>query len=425
MNKLLTITMALAIIGLAAPAMGQWVSQPADPGLWPYADGPLVENVALKDCFYRMAGIVAEIDGEEVLAAVGGRTITTYSKYLPGSDPKYWDNRQSHFSIFTPTSFDSGGTTYLGGTWDSAFGGDDILTSDPDGVPNSGDEVWTSTGLTGYNNGNGTNSPTVGQGTGYTSDQGFYYDGGIYVFGGYPQWGGNMAKYTIATNSWSAVPLGDNDGLYMDGGGLIGSHWYKVHKAGFLCDYDASTDTWGADIAVSDAGTGLIPLPDPAFGAASGVIGNKLYIADTYDAAGALYEIDPVAGTFVQLASANTPVGQAGSVVYNGRLFLLGGRTEGAGASNIDKIQYFQVNTGTWHTSTTVLPSARSGHLAEIVNGNLYVGNGYTDDGVNPAFLPDDLWVMDMDDVAVPEPSTMLLLGSGLLGLLAILRRKK
>jgi hypothetical protein len=364
-----------------------------------------------------MAGVVAEIDGQEVLAAVGGRTLTTYSKYLPGSDPKYWDNRQSHFSIFTPTTFDDGGTTYLGGTWDSAFGGDDI---------DNGDGTYTSVGLTGYNNGNGTNSPICGQGTGYTSGQGFYYDGGIYVFGGYPQSGGNMAKYTIATNSWSAVPLGDNDGLYMDGGGLIGSHWYKIHKAGFLCDYDASTDTWGADIAVSDAGTGLIPLPDPAFGAVSGVIGNKLYVADTHAAAtpGALYEIDPGTGTFVQLAAMNTPVGEAGSVVYNGRLFILGGRTDATGASNIDKIQYYQPNTGTWHTSTTVLPSVRSGFLCEIVNGNLYVGNGYQDTGDGGVLL-DDLWVMDMDDVAVPEPSTMLLLGSGLLGLLAILRRKK
>lgn len=403
--------MTLAIIGLAAPAMGQWISQPGDPSLWAYADGPLVDNVALKNITYRMAGVVAEIDGEEALFSVGGVSLSTYSKFLPGTDPKYWGNRQSHLSIFTPVEFDGN----LGGMWNSAFGGDDI---------DNGDGTYTSLGLTGYNNANGTDSPLVGQGTGYVADQGFYYDGAVYVFGGYPQWGGNMARYDIVGNSWSQATLGDNDGLYMSGGGLIGSNWYKVHKAGYLMDYDAFMDAWNPDITVTDAATGLIPLPNPGFGASSGVIGNKLYVADTYDAAGALYEIDPGAGTFVQLAAPSTPVGQAGSVVYNGRLFLLGGRTEGAGSSNIDKIQYYQVATGTWHTSSTTIPTARSGFLAEIVNGNLYVGNGYADDGVT-ADTVDDLWVMDMDDIAVPEPSTMLLLGSGLLGLLAILRRKK
>ncbi len=191
-----------------------WTAQPADPAHWPYADGPLIETAPARNSGYRGAGIVA--NGQ--INWVGYITITTLSQLEPGVGANYPGNRQGGFSIFTPTADPVYGTTY-GGMWNSAFGGDDI---------DNGDGTWTSVGLTGYNNGNGTDSPLVGQGTGYTMDQGFAYEGNIYVFGGYPTWEGGMAKYDTGANSWAIVDqVGDNDGLYMDGGGPAGVWWFR------------------------------------------------------------------------------------------------------------------------------------------------------------------------------------------------------
>jgi len=92
----------------------------------------------------------------------------------------------------------------------------------------------------------------VSRGAGYVADQGFNYDNAVYVYGGYPQWGGQMARYDIPSNSWSHVALGDDDGLYTNGGGgLIGNQWYKVHREGFLMHYNAATDTFEADISIT------------------------------------------------------------------------------------------------------------------------------------------------------------------------------
>ncbi len=395
MRKVILMTALFAFVISVSAYAAVWTPKAPDPNLWPYADGPAGETVILPHTQFRMGGAVGTYEGDVAIYSIGGRSGPAYTGYP--------NNRQSHFSIYFPAT----------DTWISADGTDDT---------DNGDGTWTSVGLTGYNNANGTNSPLAGQGTGYVCDQAFFYGGNAYVFGGYPQWGGNMAKYTVATNSWSQVALGDNDGLYLDGGGLIGSHWYKVHRADALMDYDASTDTFGPDIAIA----GLL---DPKSGASSGVIGSKLYIVDTWEAdtPGVVYEIDPIAGTVVEKAAAPIPVKEAGTVVFNGRLYLLGGNKTSDYNKGIVAIQIFDPALNTWFLSPDTLPSPRWGMLAEIAAASdplLYVGNGHQ---LEPSGTEayDDLWSTPIAGIAIPEPGTMMMLGSGLLGLLAFLKRKK
>jgi hypothetical protein len=399
MKRIFPVLVVFATVAISATVLAQWFPLAPDPALWPYADGPTQEVVALPHMTYRLGGAVGIFDGMPAIFSGGGVSLFTYSRDLPGTDPKYWGNRQSHFSIYTP-----------GFGWTSANGTDDT---------NNGDGTWTSVGLTGYNNGKGTNSPLVGEGTGYVMDQAFYFNNAFYIFGGYPQWGSNMAKYNTLTNSWSQVAYGNDDTLYMNGGTLIGSHYYKVRNAGNLMDYDAGTDTFGPDIAIA----GLIK---PQFGSASGTIGSTFYVVDADNAAtpGAVYAIDPVAASFATGASTPTPVREAGSVVWNGKFFLLGGRAGAANTAATDKIQVYDPLTDSWYLSVVKLPSARSGFLAEVIGNTLYVGNGLNNVASPGTAAINDFWMVDMNQVAIPEPGTILLVGSGLLGLLFLKRKK-
>lgn len=395
MKRIFPILITIAIVAISATVLGVWTPLAPNPSLWPYADGPTVEVVALPHINYRSAGAVGWYEGSPAIFVGGGVNLLTYSRDLPGTDPKYWGNRQSSFSIYTP-----------GFGWVSADGTDDI---------NNGDGTWTSVGLTGYNNGKGTNSPLVGEGTGYVADQGFFFGTSFYIFGGYPQWGGNMAKYNTLTNAWSQVALGDNDGLYTTGGGgLIGSTWYKVHKAGFLMAYDALNDAWLPDVAVPG-------MPAPATFAASGVIGSKLLIVNTDAVGSPVYIIDPATGTFTTGASAPTPVREAGSVVYGGKFFLLGGRAGSTPDLATDLIQVYDPVSDSWWVSPVKLPSARSGFVAEVIGDMLYIGNGLS----TATTAIDDFWTINMAQVMIPEPGTIMLIGSGLIGILFLRRKKK
>ncbi len=380
------------LVSLAA-ADAFWTPLEADPALWPYADGPTVQTVALPNSVYRMVGVVGTYEGHPTIFSAGGRTLTTYYLADPGISEPYPDNRQSHFSIYR-----------AGLGWVSADGSDDL---------DNGDGTWTSVGLTGYNNGNGTLSPVATQGTGYVADQGFFYGGAIYVFGGYPQWGGQMARYDIAANSWSQVALGDDDGLYLGGGGLIGDRWYKVHRAGALMCYNPVSDTFEADVTVP----GLV---NPGLGASTAVLNDLLYVLDTD---GALYGVDPIGQSVTEKVPALLAVREAGTVVWGDKLFVLGGKTDSSNLTSVDSIQIYDPQTDSWSLSIVALPGSRSGMLAEVLGDTLYLGNGLNDlDGDQIAVL-DDFYSASMQDVStpIPEPAGLGLL---VLGGLAIFRKR-
>ena len=102
MKRLLTLTAVVAMVAIVGPALAQWIPVAPDPGLWPYADGPTQEVVTLPHNTYRLASCVGwnPIEMEEQIFSVGGVSLITYSRDAPGSDPKYWGNRQSRFGIY-------------------------------------------------------------------------------------------------------------------------------------------------------------------------------------------------------------------------------------------------------------------------------------------------------------------------------------
>jgi hypothetical protein len=360
-----------------------WIAKTGDSSFWPYADSSDVGKEPGPT--YRMTGAVYGTN----MYSIGGYSL------ISGSTANF-----SYYNTLTDS-------------WVSADGSDDT---------NNGNGTWTSVGLTGYNNGNGNLSPVAGNGVGNVIDRSFSFGDGIYVYGG--TMGGVMARYDVPSDSWSVLNSGGAAGR--SGGALIGSHYYQVRSAGLLLDYDAGTGTFGADISIPG-------LPEPFVYAPSGAIGGKLYVVDTYDAPvgsqGITYEIDPVTGTYVAKAAIPTPVGQCGSVVYNGMLIIMGGRTAGGGASACDLIQIYNPATDSWYVSTDKMPNLanqgvtnRSGFLAEVVGNTLYVGAGYLTAG----YVATDLWACDITQIdgVIPEPASILLVIAGVLPILHFLKRK-
>ncbi len=138
------------------------------------------------------------------------------------------------------------------------------------------------------------------------------------------------------------------------------------------------------------------------------------------DRDGSLYEVDPVAATVASRAPALDEVYLAGTVVYDNKLFVLGGRLDlGDLTANSDRIQIYDPETDSWGYSTIELPDARYGMLAEVVEDTLYVGNGKTVLPGDTAVIFDDFYSISMAEVATvaPIPGGFLMLGSALLGL--------
>ncbi len=71
------------------------------------------------------------------------------------------------------------------------------------------------------------------------------------------------------------------------------------------------------------------------------------------------------------------------------------------------------------------MPAGRSRHAADIdpVTGIIYVADGQGLDALGAKENKSDFWYIQAP--FVPEPGSMMLFGSGLLGLLALLRRRK
>ncbi|MDT8324415.1 MAG: Omp28-related outer membrane protein, partial [Bacteroidota bacterium] len=141
-----------------------------------------------------------------------------------------------------------------------------------------------------------------------------WYDGGMYVFGGL---GGNL----------------------------------RFDKS--CVKYDASTDSWTPIAALAE--NRALPVVE--------TVADKIYIIGGYSSTNPftvhspVLEYDPATDSYTEKASMFMPVFGAGSFVYGGRIWVLGGGTS-AFATSSNAIQIYDPATDSWTFSTSLTPYA-------------------------------------------------------------------
>ena len=131
-----------------------------------------------------------------------------------------------------------------------------------------------------------------------------------------------------------------------------------------------STDTWQP----------RAPLPEPVHHAAAAVVGGRLYVVGGYTGgrmgwtrSAALFEYDPVRGTWITRAPMPTARGALAAVAMGNRLHALGGDADGVTGAH----EVFDPAANRWHNAAT-MPTARD-HLAAVTAaGRIWVVGGRT-----------------------------------------------
>ncbi len=204
--------------------------------------------------------------------------------------------------------------------------------------------------------------------------------GQLYVAGGFPTT--VVDVYDPVLNTWStrapiptvrgAASAGGIGGkLYVLGGCISGD--CRIGVTNLLEVYDSAANTW----------TPKAPMSTVRAGMASGVIAGKLYVAGGFQScAGScpmvntLEVYDPANDTWTTKAPMPTTRVQMGSAVINGKLFVVGGTTNGTAAGSLATLEVYDPVNDTWMTKAS-MPTSRYALGAGEVNGILYAVSGY------------------------------------------------
>lgn len=106
---------------------------------------------------------------------------------------------------------------------------------------------------------------------------------------------------------------------------------------------------------------------------------------------GDLWRYDPVANSWLQLASMPSPRGYVGLVALAGKLYTFGGTT---GSSNyVNDLWCYDIAKNTWvQINPAVRPSVRYGHSLVVQGGKIFMYGGLSGVGSNHLY---DLWCFD------------------------------
>lgn len=156
-------------------------------------------------------------------------------------------------------------------------------------------------------------------------------------------------------------------------GGFADNHDLDTHEA-----YDPQTDTWQQAMKQPIRRSDLV-LEN---------VGGMLYAIGGWDSSlndgqgSALadnYVYDPFANTWTAMEPMPTPVSGAGGVVYNDKIYIIGGFDSDYKHSAL--VQIYDPLHNSWSYGTP-LPAGRSGHEAVLLDGKIYaIGGNRSEDG--------------------------------------------
>ncbi len=137
------------------------------------------------------------------------------------------------------------------------------------------------------------------------------------------------------------------------------------------------------------------PMPTIRWSAAAGVVDDKIYVIGGFiqpseTESWASYGIskievyDPATDSWdTTRSSMPTPRGHMASAVVNDKIYIIGGTAGGADEENywqgLDCIESYDLNTDSWDTTLTPMPTARFECQAAVVDDKIYVFGGLSD----------------------------------------------
>jgi N-acetylneuraminic acid mutarotase len=179
-------------------------------------------------------------------------------------------------------------------------------------------------------------------------------------------------KTPIPTQRYGLGAAVINGKIYAVGGILL--HGPINTRTGVNEEYNPRTDTW----------TNQTPMPTPRVGFGIVVYQNKIYCiggSTSNIAVTGINEVyDPTTDTWETKSPMPTPRGQMTASIVDDKIYVIGGTVDLLNGRISDLNEVYDPATDTWTTKSS-LPHAVSEYASAVVNDKIYVIGGYTGNG--------------------------------------------